>query len=265
MEIFIFTCKELLYIAKLLNISNIWGVENEFESQPDDDIDLEFIRAQDAISERGYTTIEFNDEFRLNDKLLVLIDTCKAWENMIVFDSSDERNNYSSDRYFINNNRIVRLRKEGIVYKLSYITKSELLDSMESFFPDSKEIDKDIQEHSVIASTKRMHALSNLRRSRFIDELQRIGCSSHLSILIANGVQSKTEHYEISALKRENGKPVLFDKLTVRICDEGKLIISPEKKFEHDVVRFSVWNKCVLREGISGIISQLDLGEENNG
>lgn len=265
MEHYLFTNKELLYLSLLLGMANIWGINNDFENQTEESISLDKIYAQDSISGKGYTSLEINDKFRLCDDLFSLLKICKNWKNMIILTSSDTDNNFAFERYFVSGQKIVRLTKKMMQYDLSYITKRELRESLESFFPIVEQANKNMQSQSIITSAKRIRTLSNLRRNRLIDELQRIGCNDNFSNFVADAVQGKVNSNEITVLTRERNVLFVSDNFSTHTLNSKGLIMTPEKSKNRDNIRFAVWNRKTLCERVETMVSRLNIEDELNG
>lgn len=265
MEHYTLSNKELLYVTALLRMSNIWEIENEFENSSQDSVALNIVRLQDEIAEKGYTEIELDGRFRLDEDFYTLLITCKSWDHMIIFYDSEKNKGSHIDRCFIKQQKIICMLKNGSQIELTYITPAELRESVQTFFSHERKFDKKALPRSISTSAKRICEMSNLRRSRFIEELRRIGCNLHLSDLIADSMQGRAAYNSVTILKRENKAPVICKKLTTCYFDEGALIITPDKVVDHDIVQFTVWDRNSLRARVDEVYKILSIEEKSNG
>lgn len=252
-------------MTALLRMSNIWEIENEFENSSQDSVALDIIRLQDEIVEKGYTDIELDGRFRLDEDFYTLLRTCKSWDHMIIFYDSAKSQGRHINRCFIKQQKIICMSENGAQIELAYITPDELRESVQSFFSHERKFDKKALPRSITTSAKRVCEMSNLRRSRFIEELQRIGCNLHLSDLIADSMQGKAAYNTVTILKRENKTPVICKKLTTCYFNEGALIITPDKMLDHDIVQFTVWDRNILRERVDEVNKILGIEEKFDG
>lgn len=246
--------RELLYIASLFDVDELYGISDGFYGMDEAEIAAEINNIKKNLNDKGYAEMDFDGNFAIKEEVMNLFEVCVKQDKYISFDKVQKSNN-SVIRVYIKDNRVVKITGDNNLYTVQESNvnniKSDILDfvnwSEETQLPNEEET---FVENEVLKRVKNMSEFDDPE-----NELKLMGCSSLKSKILYSGLIGEAEYYSMLLIDFTVETQDVYSLIFINSTN-GVLLLKPDLESEKEGIKLSTVEQAEISKKITDAICE---------
>lgn len=244
--------RELLYIASLFDVDELYGISDGFYGMDEAEISAEINHIRKKLNDKGYAEMDFDGNFAVKENIMHLFEACVKPDKYISFDKVQKSNNLVM-RVYVKNNRVVKITGDNNSYTVreSNINniKGDVLDfvNWRDETPLTNE-EEAFVEHEALKKIKNLNEFDDPE-----NKLKLLGCSNLKSKMLYDGLTGEAEYYSMLMIDFTADVQDVFSLIFINSTN-GVLLIKPGLEAEKEGIRLSVAGQAEISKKITDAI-----------
>ena len=241
--------EELIYLAALSGLDNVWGIEDPFSDMSESMVQAKILELQAKLSTEGILHIDEEGVLTVSEEYSDILEKCMNAVRIYVLNSSEFEQEKVQLRFFQTGETLLRfqLRDEAVIEPSAFaLMEAEIM----NFFSSDAETEDSC---SLVASISRLRRMGSLSRKHFLQELKYCGCENDLALLIAEGLQGESVFCSLLVYDRSGKEDRLSGKLVTLNFAGGSLMVTPGSS-DPDTVQFTRLDRGRMQAELNRIL-----------
>lgn len=245
---------ELLYIASLFDVDELYGISDGFYGMDEAEIAAEINNVKRRLNDKGYAEMDFDGNFNIKDEVMKVIEVCVKQDMYIAFDKVQKTAN-AALRLYIKDHKVVKVVGDHINYTVQTTDINSIKSDLLSFvnWTDDKRILKEKEtfiENELLRKVKGMNELDDPEK-----ELKLMGCSNIKSKILYGGLTGDAEYYAMIIIDFTAEEQDVYSLIFIHSSD-GILKLTPDLDAEKEGVQLSTVSQGDISEDITEAITR---------
>ncbi len=246
--------RELLYIASLFDVDELYGISDGFYGMDEAEIAAEINTVKKNLNDKGYAEMDFDGNFAVKEEVMNLFEVCVKQEKYISFDKVQNSNNLVI-RIYVKDNKVVKITGDNNNYTVQESSINSIKSDVLDFVNWSEESQSPIEEETFVES----EVLKKVKNMNEFDdpenELKLMGCSNLKSKILYGGLTGEAEYYSMLLIDFMAEAQDVFSLIFINSTN-GVLLLKPDLESEKEGIQLSMVSQAEISKSITDAICQ---------
>lgn len=244
--------RELLYIASLFDIDELYGISDGFYGMDEAEISAEINNIKKNLNDKGYAEMDFDGNFAIKEDIMSLFEVCVKQDKYISFDKVQKSNNLVI-RVYVKDNRVVKITGDNNNYIVRESAVNSIKSDMSDFVDWSEESQSPVEEETFVEN----ELLRKVKKMNEFDdpenELKLMGCSNLKSKILYGGLTGEAGYYSMLIIDFTAESQDVFSLIFINSTN-GVLMLEPDLESEKERIRISTVSQAEISKKIADAI-----------
>lgn len=246
--------RELLYIASLFDVDELYGISDGFYGMDEAEIAAEINNIKKNLNDKGYAEMDFDGNFAIKEEVMNLFEVCVKQDKYISFDKAQKSNNLVI-RIYVKDNKVVKITGDNNNYTVQESSinsiKGDVLDFVNWCDKTQSPIEEEtFVENEVLKKIKDMNEFDDPE-----NELKLMGCSSLKSKILYGGLIGEAEYYSMLLIDFTVETQDVYSLIFINSTN-GVLLLKPDLESEKEGIQLSTVEQAEISKKITDAICE---------